>query len=134
MAFASLLSGLALANAGLGAVHGFAAPLGGMLQAPHGAICASLLCSVMKVNGRALAERQPNGEALQSLRQAAEILTGNSEREALEAWLMQVRSELEIRPLSHLGLRREQIPTALERAKAGKQHARQSCRSERPGA
>ena len=118
MAFASLLSGLVLSNAGLGAVHGFAAPLGGMLQAAHGAICASLLCSVVKVNGRALAERQPDGEALQSLRQAAGILTGNPEREHLDAWLMQLRSELQIRPLANLGLQRKEFPTVVERAKA----------------
>ena len=43
MSLASLLGGLALANAGLGVVHGFAAPVGGMFHAPHGAICAALL-------------------------------------------------------------------------------------------
>lgn len=43
MAWASLLGGLALANAGLGAVHGIAAPLGGMFRLPHGAACAAVL-------------------------------------------------------------------------------------------
>src|SRR5664279_1027412 len=53
MAWASLLGGMALANAGLGAVHGFAAPLGGMWNAPHGAVCAALLPYAMEVNIRA---------------------------------------------------------------------------------
>ena len=59
MAFCSLLGGLALANAGLGAVHGFAAPIGGMFDAPHGAVCAALLPHAMDVNVEAVAARQP---------------------------------------------------------------------------
>jgi alcohol dehydrogenase class IV len=58
MSLASLLGGLALANAGLGAVHGFAGPIGGMFPAPHGAVCARLLPPVMAINVRALRERQ----------------------------------------------------------------------------
>ena len=54
MAMASLFGGLALANAGLGAVHGFAGPLGGMYDAPHGALCAALLPYVFDVNARAI--------------------------------------------------------------------------------
>ena len=54
MALASLFGGLALANAGLGAVHGLAAPIGGMFSAPHGAVCAALLPHVMAANLRAL--------------------------------------------------------------------------------
>ena len=50
MAWASLLGGLSLANAGLGAVHGFAAPIGGMFPAPHGAVCAAVLPHAMAVN------------------------------------------------------------------------------------
>src|SRR5215213_8761925 len=54
MALGSLFGGLALANAGLGAVHGFAGPIGGMFSAPHGAVCAALLPFVMAANLKAL--------------------------------------------------------------------------------
>ncbi len=64
MSLASLFSGLALANAGLGAVHGFAAPLGGMFPASHGAICAALLPHATEVNIRALRSRSPDSESL----------------------------------------------------------------------
>src|SRR5947209_9713531 len=75
MSFASLLSGLALANAGLGVVHGFAAALGGMLQAPHGALCAAVLPYGMAINIRALRERVPEGDALARYGEIAGILT-----------------------------------------------------------
>ncbi len=76
MSFASLLSGLALANAGLGVVHGFAGPLGGMFDAPHGGICAALLPHGIVVNIRALRARDPNGNALQRYTEIARVLTG----------------------------------------------------------
>jgi len=60
MALAALFSGLALANAGLGTVHGFAGPLGGMLPAPHGALCGLLLPHVMEANVHALKTRVPD--------------------------------------------------------------------------
>jgi alcohol dehydrogenase class IV len=66
MAFASLLGGLSLANAGLGAAHGFAAPVGGMFPAPHGAVCAALLPHVMQVNIRALRARAMQGDTLRA--------------------------------------------------------------------
>src|SRR6185369_3845263 len=53
LAHAALNSGLALANAGLGAVHGFAGPIGGAFPAPHGALCAALLPHVIAINLRA---------------------------------------------------------------------------------
>jgi alcohol dehydrogenase class IV len=64
MALASLFGGLALANAGLGAVHGFAAPICGMFPAPHGATCAALLPHVIAANVHALRARQADGPAL----------------------------------------------------------------------
>ena len=64
MAYASLLGGLALANAGLGVVHGFAAAIGGMFPAPHGSICAALLRQSIETNVKALRARAPESEAL----------------------------------------------------------------------
>jgi alcohol dehydrogenase class IV len=60
MAFAALLGGITLTNAGLGAVHGFAAPLGAHFPMPHGVICGVLLPHVMRANIAALrAEQSP---------------------------------------------------------------------------
>ena len=64
MALAGLFGGLALANAGLGAAHGFAAPIGGMFNAPHGAVCAALLPHVMAANIRALQSRSNAGKSV----------------------------------------------------------------------
>lgn len=77
MAFASLLGGLSLANAGLGAVHGFAAPIGGAFPAPHGAVCAALLPHVMATNLAALRQREPSHPALGRYQEVARILTGD---------------------------------------------------------
>ena len=80
MALASLMSGLALANAGLGAVHGFAGPIGGRFTAPHGAVCAALLPHATRVNIEALQKRQPDSEALRRYEVIARMLTGNKKR------------------------------------------------------
>ena len=77
MALASLFGGLALANAGLGAVHGFAGPIGGMFPAPHGAVCAALLPGVMNTNLRALRQRASDGEPLRRYDEVARWLTGD---------------------------------------------------------
>ncbi|WP_319542127.1 iron-containing alcohol dehydrogenase [uncultured Pseudodesulfovibrio sp.] len=77
MALASLFSGIALSNAKLGAVHGFAAPLGGEFKTPHGAVCAALLPSVMKVNIKALRQRKADSPSLNAYAETAVILTGD---------------------------------------------------------
>src|SRR6185503_11356137 len=74
MSLASLFGGLALANAALGAVHGFAGPLGGMLHAPHGALCARLLPFVVEANIKALETRQPEHPALKRYAEIARLL------------------------------------------------------------
>jgi alcohol dehydrogenase class IV len=78
MALASLMSGLALANAGLGAVHGLAGPIGGMFAAPHGALCAALLAPTMAVNLRAIRQRLPGSEFERRFDELGEILTRSS--------------------------------------------------------
>ncbi|MBV9501026.1 MAG: iron-containing alcohol dehydrogenase [Acidobacteriaceae bacterium] len=118
MSFASLLSGLALANAGLGVVHGFAAPLGGMLEAPHGALCAAVLPYGMAMNIRALRERAPESDALARYAEIAGILTGSADAEPEDgtAWVRKLCKQLAIPPLRTYGLRSEQIPQLVEQA------------------
>jgi alcohol dehydrogenase class IV len=76
MALAALFSGLALANAGLGAVHGFAGPLGGMIDAPHGCICGKLLPHAMKANVEALRHRAGDSPSLVRFDEIGRILVG----------------------------------------------------------
>jgi alcohol dehydrogenase class IV len=106
MALASLFGGLALANAKLGAVHGFAAPIGGMFPAPHGAICARLLPLVMEANLRALGLRAPRSPALARYTEVARLLTGRADATAAEgvAWVHDLCAALAIAPLSAFGM------------------------------
>jgi alcohol dehydrogenase class IV len=118
MSYASLLGGLSLANAGLGVVHGFAAPLGGMLDAPHGGLCAAVLPHGVSVNIRALRERSPESESLERYRRAARILTRNAnvEPEDCARFLADLCREFAVPSLGSYGLRREQIPSLVEKA------------------
>ena len=77
LALASLLSGIALANARLGAVHALAGPLGGRFPVPHGAACARLLPETLAVNARALLQRAPNSPTLQRLKELGRLLTAS---------------------------------------------------------
>ena len=115
MALASLFGGLALANAALGAVHGFAGPLGGMLHAPHGALCARFLPLVMEANIRALEIRQPEHPATARYIEIAQILTGNKDATAFDGveWVSELVSELNIPMLSAYGMNRENFPEAV---------------------
>jgi alcohol dehydrogenase class IV len=109
MALASLFGGLALANAGLGAVHGLAGPIGGMFPAPHGGVCAALLPHVMQANLRALRLRQPGSPALSRYQTVARLLTGKPEAGADEGvdWVRSLVSELQIAGLGHYGIKME---------------------------
>jgi len=102
MATASLLGGLALANAKLGAVHGFAGVLGGTYGLPHGAICARLLPFVMTANVAALEARSADEPALARYRAVARILTGKPSATAMDGvqWVAQLCDDLKIPPLA----------------------------------
>lgn len=118
MALASLFGGMALANAGLGAVHGFAGPIGGLWEASHGGICAALLPHVMEANLRALRQRAPAHPALPRYESVARILTGRSTATADEgvAWVHQLVVELRIPNLSTYGLTADHWGAVLEKA------------------
>jgi alcohol dehydrogenase class IV len=120
LALASLFGGLALANAGLGAVHGFAAPFGGLFAAPHGAVCAALLPAVMRVNLRALAARAPDSPALDRYGEIAAIVTGRAaaDAEAGVAWVEDLVRGLGIPGLSHWGAGRSDVAVLAARAAA----------------
>jgi alcohol dehydrogenase class IV len=106
MALTSLCGGLALANAKLGAVHGFAGPVGGMFDAPHGAVCARLLPFVMEANVRALQERAPSSPALTRYQEVAAILTGNPGARVAEgvAWVQALGEELSVPGFTSYGM------------------------------
>jgi len=118
MSLASLFGGLALANAGLGVVHGFAAPIGGMFPAPHGAVCAALLPHGMGANIRALRGRGPESEPLRRYDEIARVLTGNPNATAEEGveWVRQICQELKIPLLSSYGIHERDVPALVEKA------------------
>lgn len=115
LAMASLFGGLCLANSGLGAVHGFAAPLGGMWKAPHGAVCAALLPAVMRMNVRALSERDAASPALSRYRDL-DVLVGQG-RDA-PAWVAELTDALGIAGLASVGMIDADVPLLVEKAKA----------------
>jgi alcohol dehydrogenase class IV len=119
MALASLFGGLALANAKLGAVHGFAGPIGGMFPAPHGAICARLLPFVMETNVNALASREPDSSALARYDDVARLLTGDDTARSADgvAWVQELSQALAVPPLSDFGMTQEDIPAVVAKAK-----------------
>jgi alcohol dehydrogenase class IV len=119
MAVASLFSGIALANARLGAVHGFAGPLGGMTNAPHGVICGKLLPYVMQANVRALRKRVPNSPALSRFDEVAQILTANTTADASDAvtWIEDLCVLFALPGLRRYGLAEADFPVLVEKAR-----------------
>ena len=118
MALASLFGGLALANAGLGAVHGLAGPIGGMFNAPHGLICGILLPFVVDANIHALRLRAPDSIALSRYDEIGRLLTGSRDALATDglAWLTDVSKTLNVPTLSSLGIPKESIPEIASKA------------------
>lgn len=109
MAIASLFGGISLANAKLGAVHGFAGVLGGMFPIPHGVVCARLLPFVTRKNIEVLNARDPQNPAVKRYEEVAQLLTGNPNAKAMDgvAWLEALCKHLDVAPLSHFGVKEE---------------------------
>ncbi len=118
MALASLFGGLALANAGLGIVHGFAAPLGGCWKAPHGALCAALLPHGMAANVAALRTRAPQHPALERYAAIAHLLTGRKDASAEDGieWVQALCAELNVPALRAWGIAEADLAGVVEKA------------------
>lgn len=119
LALASLLGGLSLANAGLGAVHGFAAPVGGIFDAPHGAVCAALLGPVMQINVAALRARDPNSTALARYQEVAALVTGKPSATIEDglAWVAALCRALDIPGLARYGMRQSDVVALVGKAR-----------------
>lgn len=115
MSLAALFSGMALANAKLGAAHGFAGPIGGMFAAPHGGICARLLPLVMETNLHAIQDRSPELPVLSRFTEVSRLLTGDPDALAEDGirWLHQLCADLKIPPLSAYGINRSDFPAII---------------------
>lgn len=118
MALASLYGGLALANAGLGVVHGFAGVVGGAFAVPHGAVCAALLPHAMAVNRVALRARAPDHPVLARYDEIARRLTGRADAQAADGveWVRELARDLGVPSLGACGVARADVPALVEKA------------------
>ena len=117
LSLASLFGGYALANAGLGVVHGFSGVIGGSFRAPHGAVCAALLPHAMAMNRAALRSREPQNPALGRYGEIARLLTGRAEATADDgvAWVRELTAALDIPGLAACGVRESQVAEIVEK-------------------
>ncbi|HKI87956.1 MAG TPA: iron-containing alcohol dehydrogenase [Draconibacterium sp.] len=118
MSIASMLGGMALANVKLGAVHGFAGPMGGMFPVPHGAVCACLLPAVMEMNIQVLTGQKME-EKLFKYHEVAKILTGTDNATVTDGilWVNEMVRVLEIPSLSEFGVTQVHFTELVEKAK-----------------
>ena len=116
MAYAALLSGITLAQAGLGSVHGLAAPLGAFFPIPHGVVCGTLVATCTGMNLTALRQREPDSPALSRYAHAGRVLSDNmtldddAACEALLELLNNWTQRLALPRLSDYGMKQADIP------------------------
>jgi alcohol dehydrogenase class IV len=120
MSFAALTSGICLANAGLGAVHGFASSIGGMYEIPHGIICGTLMAEANAVNVRQLRKRADNPLSMRKYSSLGRLFTGETGKsddyyiEAFIGYLNALTQDLKLPLLGSLGINRNDIRTICE--------------------
>ena len=124
MAYGALLSGITLANAGLGVIHGLASPIGGFFEIPHGVVCGTLLAEATKMNINILREHGTTGKVgLQKYAEIGRLLAGDNQADndnindycmilinTLESWT----NELKIEKLAKFGVTEEDAAKILE--------------------
>lgn len=118
MAYAALISGITLANAGLGVVHGIAPAIGGLFPVPHGVICGTLLAEATSMNIKKLSESEPSSDALKKYSRAGFLLSGKEGHgrqgcELLIELLITYTQKLAIPKLSDYGISRDDLERIL---------------------
>jgi alcohol dehydrogenase class IV len=116
MAYAAFLSGITLANAGLGLVHGFASAIGGYFKVPHGLICGTLMGVVNRYNVNSLLSQEQNTEAHEKYAVLGRLLSGRSDCKNI--WFMNYAVDyidrltdiLKIRKLGEFGIAENDLP------------------------
>ena len=116
MAYAALVSGITLAQVGLGSVHGLAAPLGAFFPIPHGVACGTLVATATRMNIETLKVRVPEHPALEKYAQVGRLLSkqGQLDRDAAHAALIDTLEtwtrKLNLPRLAHYGVELTDIP------------------------
>ncbi len=115
MSFAALTSGICIANAGLGAVHGFASSIGGMYDIPHGLVCGTLMAAANEVNIKFLRRNSPDHTALKKYVLLGKLFLGEEGRsedyyiDGLVSSLYKMTAELELAGLNKYGIEAKDI-------------------------
>jgi alcohol dehydrogenase len=119
MAYASMLSGITLAQVGLGSVHGLAAPLGAFFPIPHGVVCGTLVAEATAMNIKALRQREPTNTALIKYNNLAGILCDDPAAEAddLIQLLLDWTMNLELPELRHFGITQKDLASIVKHAR-----------------
>lgn len=116
MAYAALLSGICLAQVGLGSVHGLASPLGAFFPIPHGVVCGTLVAKATEINVAALKQRNPQHPALVKYAAAGRLLANQpaadteTAHELLCGTLQKWTKQLQLPRLGHYGVTLADIP------------------------
>jgi alcohol dehydrogenase len=116
MAYAALLSGICLAQTGLGSVHGLAAPLGAFFPIPHGVVCGTLVAAATRLNIDVMQERDPDNPALAKYAQVGRLFRGRSHVDDIGARVFLVHTlnewtrRMSLPPLSALGVEAGDLP------------------------
>ena len=123
MAYAAMVSGICLAQTGLGSVHGLAAPLGSFFPIPHGVVCGTLLAAATRTNIDALKDRDPDSPWREKYARLGNLLGGRvrknprNSREILVMLLSDWIERMELPTLSHYGVREKDLPRIVANAR-----------------
>jgi alcohol dehydrogenase class IV len=115
MSFAALSSGICLANAGLGVVHGFASSIGGLFDIPHGFICGTLMASANEINVRELRNKSVNPGALKKYSRLGELFVDETAKtedyyiDAFIQYLYKLTDDLHLEGLKKFGLNEDDL-------------------------